>query len=150
MNSKKIAISQPWASRTLNQNLNKDMWIRSCLNGIFLKYNIITSQLFIHTYPKKISLYFLVFIPKNKNPNATTPLLLPKIIKLIKSILTLKFNKNVHISFKVVPTLFHDAHILAKWLKLEKNPVRLKYALKKLLQQAKLNDSTTNKIKRRR
>lgn len=128
------------------------MWIRSCLNGIFLKYNIITSQLFIHTYPKKISLYFLVFIPKNKNPHNINIilLLLPKIIKLIKSILTLKFNKNVHISFKVVPTLFHDAHILAKWLKLEKNPVRLKYALKKLLQQAKLNDSTTNKIKRRR
>jgi hypothetical protein len=51
--------------------------------------------------------------------------------------LTLKYNKNIHISFKVVPNLFHDAHILAKWIKLEKNPVRLKFILKKLLFQAK-------------
>jgi hypothetical protein len=136
MNPKKIAISQPWASRNINQNLNKDMWIRKFVNGIFNKYNIITSQLFIHTYPKKISLYFLVFIPKNTSKNHVK-LLLTQIITLIKSILTLKFNKNIHISFKVVPSLFHDAHILAKWIKLEKNPIRLKYALKKLLFQVK-------------
>lgn len=136
MNPKKIAISQPWASRNINQNLNKDMWIRKFVNGIFNKYNIITSQLFIHTYPKKISLYFLVFIPKNTS-KSHVKLLLTQIITLIKSILTLKFNKNIHISFKVVPSLFHDAHILAKWIKLEKNPIRLKYALKKLLFQVK-------------
>ena len=136
MNPKKIAISQPWASRNINQNLNKDMWIRKFVNGIFNKYNIITSQLFIHTYPKKISLYFLVFIPKNTSKNHVK-LLLTQIITLIKSILTLKFNKNIHISFKVVPSLFHDAHILAKCVKLEKNPIRLKDALEKLLFQVK-------------
>jgi len=72
-----------------------------------------STKISLCTYPKKISLYFLVFIPKNTSKNHVK-LLLTQIITLIKSILTLKFNKNIHISFKVVPSLFHDAHILAK------------------------------------
>lgn len=143
MNPKKIAISQPWASRTINQNVHKDLWIDKCINGIFNQYNMIPSQLFIHTYPKKISLHFLLFIPKYTSHSGVSSLL-KNLIILIKSMLTLKYNKNIHISFKVVPNLFHDAHILAKWIKLEKNPVRLKFILKKLLFQAKKKSLGSN------
>lgn len=136
MNPKKIATSQPWAARTMDQNVFQDLWIDKCVNGIFNQYNMIPSQIFIHTYPKKISLHFLLFIPKNSSHSGVRSLL-KNIILLIKSMLTLKYNKNIHISFKVVPNLFHDAHILGKWIKLEKNPVRLKFILKKLLFQAK-------------
>lgn len=139
MNPKKIGISHPWASRNINQNIGQDIWIRKSINGIFANYNMIPSEIFIHDFPKKISLKFLVFIPKRTSKNKIR-LLLPKIISLLKSLLTLKFNKNIHISLKVVPSLFHDAHILGKWLKLEKNPVKLKYALKKLVKRTRFRN----------
>jgi len=147
MNSKKIAISQPWISRSMDQNIHKDIWIRKYISGLFLKYNILTSEIYIHEYPNKISIIFLIFVPKfakrslsrnNRNDRLQAkqdmaPILrIKKLVKLTKSLLILKYNKNIHINLKIVPSIFHDAHICVKWLKEEKNVHNLKFILKKL------------------
>jgi hypothetical protein len=74
---------------------------------------MIPSEIYIHNYPKKISINFLIFVPKRTSQRGVSTVL-TKIISLIKSILTLKYSKNIHVNFKVIPSIFHDAHIMGK------------------------------------
>jgi hypothetical protein len=71
---------------------------------------------------------------------------LPRLIRLIKSVLTLKYNKNVHISFKVVGSVFEDDKILSKLVgsKLTKNPFKFRFTLKKVFDTFKSKGNKRN------
>jgi len=89
----------------------------------------------IHIYPKKISLKFLVFISKKNKNSRYCALYLERIIGITKSILALKFNKNVSISIRIVNDAFDDPVILSKLLqdKIVSNPFRYRVILKRLM-----------------
>jgi hypothetical protein len=133
----KIGVSQPWGNRTINENIKEEVWTRKFINGTFLNYNYIISEIYMHSYPKKLSLKFLIFIPTWSVSKKVHILYLTKLISLVKSVLTLKYNKNVSVTFKVIPHLFKDPVMLGKWLKLEDDHVKLKFKLRKLLHKIK-------------
>ena len=134
MNSKKLGISHPWYSRSISSSLSSELWIREFISGLFVNYNYLISELFVQVYPKKVSIKFLIFI-RRKNPNWLYCLVyLPRLIRLIKSVLTLKYNKNVYISFKVVGSVFEDDKILSSLVggKVGKNPFKFRFTLKRV------------------
>ena len=146
MNSKKLGISHPWYSRSISQSLSSELWIREFISGLFTNYNYLISELFVQVYPKKVSIKFLIFI-RRKNPDWLYCLVyLPRLIRLIKSVLTLKYNKNVHISFKVVGSVFEDDKILSKLVgsKLTKNPFKFRFTLKKVFDTFKSKGNKRN------
>jgi len=135
MVSKKLGLSYPWLSRSIDQDYFGEKWIREFVTGLFQKYNYFVSDVFIHIYPKKISLKFLVFISKKNKNSRYCALYLERIIGITKSILALKFNKNVSISIRIVNDAFDDPVILSKLLqdKIVSNPFRYRVILKRLM-----------------
>ena len=59
---------------------------------------------------------------------------LPRLIQLIKSVITLKYNKNVHVSIKVVGSVFEDDKVLSTLItrKVTENPFQFRQTLKKI------------------
>jgi len=134
MNEKKLGISHPWYSRTMNSSVHSELWIREYIQGLLGNYNYLTSHVFVQVYPKKVSLKFLLFIGK-RNPQWLYCLVyLPRLIQLIKSVITLKYNKNVHVSIKVVGSVFEDDKVLSTLItrKVTENPFQFRQTLKKI------------------
>ena len=139
MNEKKLGISHPWYSRTMNSNVHSELWIREYIEGLLLNYKFLTSEVFVQVYPKKVSLKFLVFVGK-RNPSWLYCLVyLPRLIKLIKSVLTLGYNKNIHVSIKVVGSVFEDDKVLSGLIRdrIVSNPFQFRQVLKKIFDQFK-------------
>jgi len=138
MNPKKIGISQPWCSRSMYSNLKEESWIRKFIEGVLLNYNYLCSEIYINSFPNLIELNFLLFIPgsSNEKPHEVVKShnkRLRKVVKLIKSILVLKYNTNVVINIKRLPHVFKDGKVLSSWLKniIEKDPLRVLGTLRK-------------------
>jgi hypothetical protein len=139
MNSKKLGISHPWYCRSIGGSITEELWIRNFVDGLFVNYNYLLSNLFVQVYPKKLNIKLLIFI-RRKNPDWLYCLVyLPRLIKLIKSVLTLKYNKNISISFKVVGSVFEDEKILSTLLsrKVSKNAFKFRFTLKRVFDRFK-------------
>ncbi len=135
MLSKKLGISYPWLSRSIEQDYFGEKWIRDFIRGLFENYNYVVSDVFIHIYPKKISLKFLVFISKNNKNSRYCVLYLERLVAMTKSVLSLRFNKNVSVSIRIINDAFEDSSVLSKLLekKISSNPFRYRVVLKRLM-----------------
>lgn len=120
LKNKKLGISENWYTRSIDNNIVEEDWIRDCIDGILFKFGILTSNIVIHHYPKKLVITFLLYDLKIKCRKK----LLKKCLLLIKSLLILKLNKNISLIVKVTPTLKLDSTIFMKWLKysIEEDP----------------------------
>jgi len=144
MNSKKIGISQPWSSRSMSSSLKEEIWIRKLVEGVFSNYNYASSEIYINFFPSCMELKFLLFIPGNQPVKDEEELIAQKehtkriksIVKLVKSILVLKYNINVVVDIKRVATVFKDGKVLSAWLKnqIEKDPLRVLPTLRKTIE----------------
>lgn len=146
MNSKKLGISHPWYSRCINSSVTEDLWIREFIEGIFVTYGYLLSTLFVQVYGEKINIKLLIFI-RRRNPDWLYCLVyLPRLVSLIKSVITLKSNKNVTISFKVVGSVFEDEKILSTLLKrkISKNAFRFRLTLKRVFDTFKQKGNKRN------
>lgn len=101
----------------------------------FTRYNYVVSDIFIHIYPRKITIKFLIFISKKNKNSRYCVLYLERLIKLLKSILLLKLNKNITISIRVVNDAFDDSKILSSLLKNQiiNNPFKYRIVIKNLM-----------------
>jgi len=133
--TKKLGSSYPWLSRSINNEYSEEKWIRAFIEGVFANYNYITSDCFIHIYPKKVTLKLLIFISKKNKNSRYCVLYLERLISFIKSILILKLNKNAYISIRVVNDSFDDSRVLSTLLKdqILENPFKYRMVIKKLI-----------------
>jgi len=135
MVTKKLGTSYPWFSRSINNDYLTEKWIRDFTEGLFTRYNYVVSDIFIHIYPRKITIKFLIFISKKNKNSRYCVLYLERLIKLLKSILLLKLNKNITISIRVVNDAFDDSKILSSLLKNQiiNNPFKYRIVIKNLM-----------------
>ena len=104
---KKRGISEVSLYRTYPYNLNLINLTKYIENSL-LNYGIIVSNIYINEYRKIFIIHFTVFIPDSRQYKV-----LSKIIKYIKSLLILKFNKNIYFNIKTVESIYHDNKILS-------------------------------------
>ena len=130
MKNKKLGISENWLSRSVNPSIIHEQWIRNCINGIFNKFQIITSNIYIHSYPNYTIVIFSIYdlIINNDKQIKNRCRIIIYCIKLIESLCLLKFNINVKCSVQLLPSLLYDSHALASWikLKLEDDPLKFR------------------------
>lgn len=139
MNSKKISVSQPWLYQTYPYNPQISN-ITTLIKNTFLKFGILTSQIYVSEYPKLFVFHFTVF---GNNQ------LLTSIINYLNSILTIKYNKNIIFDFKYSPSLYHDDLILSSWLKLklQQDPNKLRMLIKKIVSKKDISQKKFNNPK---
>lgn len=138
---KRLGISQGWYSRSGEYtDLESDKFIRKLVRNIYLKHGILTSEAYIHRYPERISIKFLMYMTDSSQYKIQSLLM-----KLIKSILVLKYNKNINIYYKQCPHLLFNSSILVDYLeqKLKGNSNKVRMILKKLM--SKVNTDLSNK-----
>jgi hypothetical protein len=111
---------------------HEDIFIRKLIRNIYLKHGILTSEPYINRYPERISIKFFMFCT-----DASQYKIQLLILGLLKSILVLKYNKNIDISFKQSPHLLFNSKILTDFLKvkMEQNPSQSRMTLKRLFGQ---------------
>jgi|AntRauTorckE5430_2_1112549.scaffolds.fasta_scaffold01024_10 hypothetical protein len=135
MVTKKLGLSYPWLSRSINNDYLTEKWIRNFIEGLFSRYDYVVSDIFIHIYPKKITIKCLIFISKKNKHSNYCGLYLERLIKFLKSTLLLKLNKNITVSVRIVNDAFDDSKILSSLLKSQigKNPFKYRMIIKKLI-----------------
>lgn len=104
--------------------------IEDMVKNILKSYNIVSSSVYIYEYPLAYILKLTIFIN-----NKIQYIILKKCIKLIKSILVLKYNKNIEIDIKVIKNMYEDLDILGEHIKQKttKNPETMVRVMRKVL-----------------
>lgn len=108
---KKLGISQNTYFYTYKINYNL-INICELINNIFLNYNIFVSNIYIYEYPKSIIIKFDIWIHNKK-----CYMFLNHIINLLKSLLVLKYNKNIEFNIKISKDIFNDDMLLSNFIK---------------------------------
>lgn len=146
--TKKIYGQQSWSTITWNNQggeIYHDIFVKKLINGIFHKWNYLTSDVQINKFATgqiEISLLFYPYEEKSiKNQRGassnmgddhrTLPLLIKK---LIKSILTLKFGGNYTLKLIQAPNIFSNPKLVADYInrQLTKDPRQHRYVFNKL------------------
>ena len=124
---------------------NKLLGMSKIIEGIFFKYGILVSSIYIHEYPKNYIIHFNIFISHH-----IQYFILKNIIKLIKSLLVLKYNKNISFNIHISKSIYYDNKFISSWLsyKLQNDPLQLRFITKKLWKF--INKKNVNKTKNRR
>jgi hypothetical protein len=142
--SKKIGISQPWFFNTFPYNptlLKQQIFITAFFNN----FGILVSDIYISEYRHLLSYHLTIFLSHTKHYSVIKP-----ILNVLKSLLVIKYKKNISFNIKRSPSLYYDDKILGSWLKLniQKDTMKVRPLIKKLLHKDKLKNespSTTYK-----
>lgn len=116
---KKIGIIENYKFYTYKNNYNL-ININNLIKNILLNYNIYVSNIYMYEYPKSIIIKFDIWI-YNKNIYK----ILTNIINLLKSLLILKYNKNIELNIKISKDIFNDDLLISNYIK--KNYDKIKY-----------------------
>ena len=135
---KKLRISQNSFFYTYKNNFNL-ITIVDLIKNTFLNYNIYVSNIYVYEYPKSIIIKYNIWI-HNKN----CYIFLNNIINFLKSLLVLKYNKNIEFNIKISKDIFNDDKLITNYLHYEMNSNK---QLLKILKDIKKN---VNKSKNNR
>ena len=135
---KKLRISQNSFFYTYKNNFNL-ITIVDLIKNTFLNYNIYVSNIYVYEYPKSIIIKYNIWI-HNKN----CYIFLNNIINFLKSLLVLKYNKNIEFNIKMSKDIFNDDKLITNYLHYEMNSNK---QLLKILKDIKKN---VNKSKNNR
>lgn len=116
---KKLGISESWKYYSYKSNYNL-YWIDNIIKNTFLCYNIYISNIYIYEYPKLIIIKFNLFV-FNKNQYK----FINYIISYLKSLLILKYNKNIELNIKFSKNIFNDDKLIGTYIKNYNNKIRL-------------------------
>ena len=116
---KKLGISQNWYYYTYKNNYNL-IEIEKIVKNTFLNYNIFISNIYMYEYPKLIILKFDLWI-YNENHYK----LLTNIINYLKSLLVLKYNKNIEFNINFSKDIFNDDQLIGTFVKKNWRKLRL-------------------------
>lgn len=110
---KKLRISQNSFFYTYKNNYNL-IRIVDLIKNTFLNYNIYVSNIYVYEYPKSIIIKYNIWI-HNKN----CYIFLNNIINFLKSLLVLKYNKNIEFNIKISKDIFNDDKLITNYLQYE-------------------------------
>lgn len=133
---KKLRISQNSFFYTYKNNYNL-LRIVYLIKNTFLNYNIYVSNIYVYEYPKSIIIKYNIWI-HNKN----CYIFLNNIINFLKSLLVLKYNKNIEFNIKMSKDIFNDDKLITNYLEYEMNSNK---QLLKILKDIKKNVSKSNR-----
>jgi ribosomal protein S3 len=131
----RLGVSLPWfsssyiSSSNVQSILQEEKWIREIVNGINLKFDILTSEVVIIRKPNTILISYGYF-KGEKSLNLVT-----YIIELITLILKKKFNVNIQYKLIEIDNINSNSKILADYLtkELTKDPNNYKQLISRIL-----------------
>ena len=97
--------------KTYGNNINLYN-IEDIIKNILKNYNIYSSTIIIYEYPKAIVVKFSIYIGYKKQYK-----IIKSIIKYIKSLLVLRYNKNVQLNVNISRDMYKDNEILGEIIK---------------------------------
>ena len=110
MLKKKYISQNPYIySTNINYNI---LEMNKLIKHTFNNYNIFVSNIYSYEYPLCFIFKFDIFI---HNPKAYK--IIKYVIKLLKSIFILKYNKNVEFHINLSKNIFNDDLLLASYIK---------------------------------
>lgn len=115
---KKLGISQNWNYYTYKNNWNL-INIENIVKNTFLNYNIFVSNIYMYEYPKCIIIKFQLWIY-----NINHYKFLNNIINLLKSLLVLKYNKNIELHIKFSKDIYNDDKLIGTYIKKNTDKIR--------------------------
>lgn len=147
--TKKIYGQKSWSTISWNKEggeIYHDIFVKKLINGIFHKWNYLTSEVQINKYAtgqKEITLLYYPYedtkpqklqkgITRNIiKENKATPIIIKNIIK---AILTLKFGGDYTLKIIQAPNMFGNTKIIADYInrQLTKDPRQHRYVFNKL------------------
>lgn len=132
---KNIGISQPWLFNSYNPSLINQ---QNDISSLFYDISMLTSQIYISQYKHLYIYHFTIFINQNYNTKN-----IALALKLLKSLLILKYNKNVIFNVKYPASIYHDHYQIASWLKfnIEENPTKIRPIFKKIMKRPQPNNN---------
>ena len=159
--TKKIYGQQSWSTITWNNQggeIYHDIFIKKLINGIFQKWNYLTSDVQINKFATgQIEISLLFYPYEEKSTRSTTwnmggdhrktPLMIKKIIK---AIITLKFGGNYTIKLIQAPNIFSNPKLVADYInrQLTKDPRQHRFVFNKLTWDYKKAQIIKNKASR--
>lgn len=153
--TKKIYGQQSWSTITWNNQgaeIYQDIFIKKLINGIFQKWNYLTSDIQINKYAtgkKEISLLYINNQERTKREiQGINTKVGPKgILNLIKAIIKLKFGEEYTIKLIQAPNIFSNAKIVGDYInkKLSQDPRQHRYILNKVTWEYKKAQTIRNK-----
>jgi hypothetical protein len=115
---KKLGVGSSWNYYSYKKNLNL-IAIDNIVKNTFLNYNIFISSLYIYEYPKLVLIKFELFVYDEDDYT-----FLNSIINYLKSLLVLKYNKNVELDIKFSRDIFNDDCLIGTYIKKNKDKIR--------------------------
>jgi hypothetical protein len=115
---KKLNISENWKYYTYKNNYNLNH-IDNIIKNTFLNYNILISNIYIYEYPKCIIIKFQLWV-YNENHYK----FINNIISYLKSLLILKYNKNIELNIKFSKDIFNDDLLIGTFIKKNNDKIR--------------------------
>lgn len=104
---KKRGITEVSLYRTYPYNLNL-INLTKYIENTLENYGILTSTIYINEYRKVFIIHCTVFLFDTRQYNV-----LYKVIKYLKPLLILKFNKNIQFNIKLSESIYHDNKLLS-------------------------------------
>jgi hypothetical protein len=123
---KKFKISEGDKFQTFPENLNL-LNINDIVENTFLRFNILISNLFIYEFPKLIVIKLNIFYNIKSKKRLISP-----IIKYLKALLILKYNKNIQFNINLCKSIYLDDKILSNYIKKNFNIYTIKPLLNKI------------------
>ena len=112
---KKLGISSNYKVRSIKSS---DWgWINSLCEGVFSGHKLYMSEVFVDSYPCHIQVKCLLFVPRSIYTMKEVRKRLPVIISLLKSMISIKSNKNVSFKVGIMPSVFGSSRVLSSYLK---------------------------------
>lgn len=133
--------------------------MRVLIEGILKSNKLYISELFIDEYPCHIQIKCLIFVPRSVYTMKKVRIVLCSVISLLKSIITLKSNKNVSFKLGILPNVCASSVLLCDYVKrrIMYNPFKYNAIISKVLKRMKVfhgykvnYGSSRNKVKNRR
>ena len=75
------------------------------------------SELFVDSYPCHIQVKCLLFVPRGIYTMKKVRIRLPLLLRLLKSMISIRSNKNVSFKVGIVPSVFGSSRVLSTYLK---------------------------------
>jgi len=148
--TKKIYGQQSWSTITWNNTgaeMYQDIFIKKLINGIFQKWNYLTSDIQINKYATGRKEISLLYINENNQKREIQEVGPKGILKLIKAIIKIKYGEEYTIKIIQAPNIYSSPKIVGDYInkKLSQDPRQHRYILNKVTWDYKKAQTIRNK-----
>lgn len=134
--SKKLGISLLWFFRTYPYN-GSLIHISTIMEGVFEKYGILVSSIYVSEYCKSIMIHFQLFLTHRWQYRV-----LKNLLPILKALFVLKYNKNIHFDITLCKSILQDDKLISSFIKckIRSNPSTIGFLTQKLFKKVSDDD----------